>query len=157
MICYNFFSASIERKRLPKKWKWVSSSEPTHAKARKRRKRDQDGDSDEQGETYDREMEEAHDETGQVGVTEEGHFLISKHPPTVLSGTVRFQVSKIEKARSANQDQGLLSIEGTMLPEDEEEHLMKEEVGRMLEDDEAREERQRKDGFMSGALQQDSD
>ena len=103
------------------------------------------------------EMEEAHDKAGQVGITEEGHFLISKHPPTVLSGAVRFQVSKIEKARSENQDQGLLSIEGTILPEDEEERLMKEEIDRVLEDDEARGERQRKDGFMSGALQPDSD
>ena len=150
LICYNFFSASIERKRLPKTWRWVGQSNGNSPgrKYKRRRKGSEDRDCSNEDEDSVVEMLDPSSDPPAV----EGHFLTSKHPPTGLTGTIQFRVVRIEKARNADREQGLLSIEGTLLTEEDEKRLVEEERDKMRRADEERGLRQRRVGWMSGAL-----
>ena len=155
LICYNFFTASIERKRLPKMWRWVGDGPKGNKLGRRKKKRRKGSeDSDALEESNDDSDVEMLDPSNSESPVSEGHFLTSKHPPTVLTGRINFRVVRVEKARNVDREQGLLSIEGTLLTEEEEGRLVEEERDRSRKADEERGRRQgREEGWMSGALQ----
>lgn len=159
LISYNFFNASIERKRLPKSWSWVGPKGGLQGKKSRRKGNhynnddDKDGDDDDASTGSKSDVEMLDTDIASPG---KGHFLTSKHPPTVLSGTIQFRVVKVEKARNADREQGLLSIEGTLLTPEQEEKARKAERERDRKtnggvDRGSRRERKR---LMSGALEE---
>lgn len=94
LVCWNLFNASIERKRLPRDWKWIETEE------------EQNGEMEGQGETYA--------ENGiSYFVDADGHRI---------EGTVKFRVREIES--SHDRERGFLSIEGTMLDDEGEKQLL---------------------------------
>jgi DNA-directed RNA polymerase I subunit RPA43 len=101
VVCWNLFNASIERKRLPRDWKWrdVSQEDQTMGDAQA-------------GETY----------------AEDGAGYYVDGAGNKIEGTIKFRVKEIES--SHDKERGFLSIEGTMLSVGEETELaQKEEVG----------------------------
>jgi len=97
LVCWNLFNASIERKRLPKDWRWVGVEDLST------------GNADGEGQTY------AEDGIGYY-VDEEGNKI---------EGNVRFRVKEIES--SHDRERGFLSIDGTMLDEETEAQLVENE------------------------------
>jgi len=97
IVCWNLFNASIESKRLPSDWSWKDVSEM------------QNGEDAEQGETY----------------AEEGPGYWVDGEGNKVEGMVKFRVKEIES--SHDRERGFLSIEGTMLSEDDEEELAESE------------------------------
>jgi DNA-directed RNA polymerase I subunit RPA43 len=97
IVCWNLFNASIESKRLPSDWKWKDVSEMKSGKDAK------------QGETY----------------AEEGPGFWIDGKGNKIEGMVKFRVREIES--SHDRERGFLSIEGTMLNEEEEEKLIQME------------------------------
>ncbi|KZF24312.1 hypothetical protein L228DRAFT_245222 [Xylona heveae TC161] len=100
LVCWNLFNASIERKRLPKSWQWVGPST-----SRSNSRADDQADAAAEGEGY--------------YVDEDGNKV---------EGKIKFRVKDIETSASSSHERGFLSIEGTMLPEEEEKQLLEQEV-----------------------------
>lgn len=117
LVCWNFFNVSIERRRLPKAWTWV----PERVAFRAARKHP----SDEMGIESDPEGEREEIQLNGDG-TREGHFA-DEHGNKV-EGLIRFRVTEIQTSRSADRENGFLSIEGTMLEEQEEKELRDQEI-----------------------------
>lgn len=97
IVCWNLFNASIESKRLPSDWKWKDVSEMKNSEDVRR------------GETY----------------TEEGSGFWVDGEGHKVEGMVKFRVREIES--SHDRERGFLSIEGTMLSEDDEDKLIENE------------------------------
>jgi DNA-directed RNA polymerase I subunit RPA43 len=97
IVCWNLFNASIESKRLPSEWKWKDVSDMKNR-----------GNA-EQGETY----------------AEEGPGFWVDGEGNKVEGMVEFRVREIES--SHDRERGFLSIEGTMLSEEDEEELVESE------------------------------
>jgi DNA-directed RNA polymerase I subunit RPA43 len=97
IVCWNLFNASIESKRLPSDWSWKDVHEMRN------------GEDAEQGETY----------------AEEGLGFWVDGEGNKVEGMVKFQVREIES--SHDRERGFLSIEGTMLSEDDENDLVESE------------------------------
>jgi DNA-directed RNA polymerase I subunit RPA43 len=88
LVCWNLFNASIERKRLPKGWKWVGEG-----------------------------AGKVHPEDGMVEETDgeaEGYYVDKKGRK--VEGQLEFIVMDCETIR--DRDKGFLSIVGTLLKED---------------------------------------
>ena len=100
LVCWNLFNASIERKRLPKKWKWIAAGGVV----------DEDGATQENGQK----------ERGRG----EGHYVDGKG--NKVEGMMSFSVRDVET--SFNRQKGFLSIEGTTLDEEEERALAEKET-----------------------------
>lgn len=90
LVCWNLFNASIERKRLPPDWEWRDVSQMQNA------------DDAMAGETY----------------AEEGAGYYVDGAGNKIGGTIRFRVKEIES--SHDRERGFLSIEGTILSEEDE-------------------------------------
>lgn len=109
LVCWNFFNVSIERKRLPRGWIWVPYGRAIQAtrkhKANKVRL----------GSGYEAVEEEVHRNVDHPG---DGHFADENGKK--IEGLVRFKVTNVETSRSADRENGFISIEGTMLNEQEE-------------------------------------
>lgn len=119
LLCLNFFNASIERRRLPKEWKWVPGGMKASRKEKlKKAVEDIMSDSD---------AVEADDEgaTEQVLEDAEGYFL--DQAGKRIEGLLRFRVKNVDTSKSVDRETGFLSIEGTMLNEDEERQLQEQE------------------------------
>jgi DNA-directed RNA polymerase I subunit RPA43 len=97
LVCWNLFNASIERKRLPPDWEWRDVSEMENP------------DDVQAGETY----------------AEDGVGYYVDGMGNKIEGKVRFRVKEIET--SHDRERGFLSIEGTMLSEDDETKLANSE------------------------------
>jgi DNA-directed RNA polymerase I subunit RPA43 len=97
IVCWNLFNASIESKRLPSEWKWKDVSDMKNKE------------NAEQGETY----------------AEEGPGFWVDGEGNKVEGMVKFRVREIES--SHDRERGFLSIEGTMLSEEDEEELVESE------------------------------
>lgn len=104
LVCWNLFSASIERKRLPKEWKWMDHNSATDASA---------------------------DRSVQAQVEGGGHFVDANE--TKVDGLIKFRVRDFETAPSSESERGFISIEGTLLGEEEERELMEKETERQKE------------------------
>jgi DNA-directed RNA polymerase I subunit RPA43 len=97
IVCWNLFNASIESKRLPSDWKWKDVSEMRN------------GEDAVAGETY----------------AEEGPGFWVDGEGNKVEGMVEFRVREIES--SHDRERGFLSIEGTMLSEEDEDELVQSE------------------------------
>lgn len=115
LVCWNFFNASIERNRLSKDWEWTSGvmSKKKSKKIRKTAKladpTDQIG--DEQEDVV----------PSKEGESSEGYF--KDGDGRMIGGLIRFRVKNVETSRTLDRENGFLSIEGTMLSDDEEKML----------------------------------
>ena len=114
LICWNFFSASIERKRLPYDWTWISNEKPRRKKQKLKKAATEDG------------MDE--DERNQVPANasvsldhEEGYWQDGKGKK--VSGTVQFRVHDVDTSCGTSREFDFMSILGTMLSDEEEKQL----------------------------------
>ncbi|EFY91160.1 DNA-dependent RNA polymerase I subunit A43 [Metarhizium acridum CQMa 102] len=107
VVCYGKFNASVEARRLPPAWKWVSNESP-----------------------------EAHgfEETASV-ITADDHGVVRQIHSTGfwvdgngdrVKGKVRFRIRNFDAGTSG--ETSYLSLEGTMLDKDSEKKLVKEEA-----------------------------
>lgn len=113
LVCWNLFNVSIERKRLPKSWKWVRAGAESTQQEKKKRKEKVD--------------ESVSQETDVEGVTEaEGYFEDSDG--NKIEGAIRFKVRDLESSSSSDKEKGFLSIEGSMLSDEEEMELLADEA-----------------------------
>jgi len=97
IVCWNLFNASIEAKRLPSDWKWKDVSEMKNSESAEPR------------ETY----------------AEEGPGFWVDAEGNKVEGMIQFRVREIES--SHDRERGFLSIEGTMLSEEDEDELVENE------------------------------
>jgi DNA-directed RNA polymerase I subunit RPA43 len=97
IVCWNLFNASIESKRLPSEWKWKDVKDMKNS-----------GDL-EQGDAY----------------AEEGPGFWVDGEGNKVEGMVKFRVRNIES--SHDRERGFLSIEGTMLSDEDDEELVESE------------------------------
>lgn len=100
IVCWNLFNASIEAKRLPKGWKWVDVSEIDSI--------------------------EASEVEGNGGYAEDGVGCWVDENNKKIEGQIKFKVREIES--SSDRERGFLSLEGTMLSEEDEKELSAEEA-----------------------------
>lgn len=125
LLCWNFFNASIEGKRLTKGWKWVAGGlKPPGRRKLKKGGKSATTDSEDEEESY-----EAPDEPLAEDI--QGYFQDAQGKK--VEGLVRFRVKNIETSRSMDRDNGFLSIEGTMLSERKEKELQEQEAMRTPE------------------------
>ncbi|KAI5242911.1 hypothetical protein E4T42_07558 [Aureobasidium subglaciale] len=97
LVCWNFFNAGVDRKRIPSNWRWV----PNHnANAGTKSATD-----------WMRGLRNKSDESS-------GHYVDENGKK--VEGKVKFTVKDFESAPSTERERGFLSIEGTLLsPEDD--------------------------------------
>ena len=115
LVCYNFFSVSIERKRLPKEWKWIRGGTGRLGA----RKSKQSKDLGEQAET--RQVNGFGDE--------EGYF--EDGDGNKVEGSLTFTVKNMEASRISDREPAHVSIEGTLLSNAEEEELREQDSNRL--------------------------
>ena len=119
LLCLNFFNASIERKRLPKEWRWNPGGMRGPWK-KKSRKAGNDTMSDSDGmEVHNHDVEE------QTLEDAEGYF--QDQAGKKIEGLLRFRVKDVDTSKSMDRETGFVSIEGTMLSEGEEKQLQQQE------------------------------
>ena len=139
LVCWNLFNASIERKRLPKSWRWVRA-----------------GTESTQQETKSRNLpaEESVSQKIDVdGLTEgEGYFEDSEGKK--IEGAIRFRVRDLESTSSSDKEKGFLSIEGSMLSDEEEKEPLVDEINQVRSSNKAKSRTVGGHGkvIMSGAL-----
>lgn len=112
LLCLNFFNASIERRRIPKEWEWIPGGMKATGK-RKSKKLARDTISDSDG-VAQQDLEDA-----------EGYF--QDQAGKKVEGLLRFRVKKVDTSKSTDRETGFVSIEGTMLSEDDERQLQEQE------------------------------
>ncbi|KAF7713874.1 Uncharacterized protein PECH_000786 [Penicillium ucsense] len=135
-VVFNLFSVGIEHKRLPTSWTWVPPGEDgeTPENTHKDLTTDDESGAGAASPGFDAEKElfqpapAAIDEVDIDGEAEEeeevsgGHFQsISGH---TVRGNIKFRVVDIDVIPGSDRDRGFLSIEGTMLTEEEEQALL---------------------------------
>ena len=120
LVCWNFFSASIERNRLPKDWKWVPGGMSMGKRKKKLKGMTPGGNTNvnEDNESISRKLEDA-----------EGYFRDANG--VKIEGNITFKVNDVDTSGSMHRgENGFLSIHGTMLDAvDEGEALRKEPNG----------------------------
>jgi DNA-directed RNA polymerase I subunit RPA43 len=103
LVCWNFFNAGVDRKRIPSTWKWV----PNHnANAGTKSSTD-----------WMRGLRNKSDESS-------GHYVDENGKK--IEGKVKFTVKDFESAPSTERERGFLSIEGTLLSPEEDRAYDKE-------------------------------
>ncbi|MCJ1445031.1 MAG: hypothetical protein MMC23_005536 [Stictis urceolatum] len=117
LLCWNLFNASIERKRLPHEWKWNGSDlgiRPT--------KKLKQANGAVRSEPKELESEDA----GNVTKIYEGHF--EDGAGTKIEGHLRFRIKDIETSHSTDKESAFISVEGTLISQEEETELMEQEA-----------------------------
>lgn len=104
LVCWNLFSASIERKRLPKEWKWIDNNSAINGLT---------------------------NESSEDHVVGDGHFVDADGAK--VDGLIKFRVRDFETAPASENERGFISIEGTLLGEEEEQELSKKEMEQQRE------------------------
>ena len=115
LVCYNFFSVSIERKRLPKEWKWIRGGTGRFGA----RKSKQSKDVGKQAETP---------QANGFG-DEDGYF--QDGDGNKVEGSLTFTVKNMEASRISDREPAHVSIEGTLLSNAEEEELREQDSNRV--------------------------
>ena len=115
LVCFNFFNASIERRRLPKDWKWIRGGTSSLGA---RKSTPLDGSQD---------QEEAPQVNG-FG-DGDGHFVNGRDER--VEGSLTFTVKDMEASRSSDREHAFLSIEGTLLSSLQEKELREQDFIRM--------------------------
>ena len=113
MLCLNAFNASIERKRMPKGWKWVGPAASSQSKARLN-----GGDEveDGQGEVVEKPFDPF---AATAGIPEdEGYWEDGEGRR--IEGRLNFRVKDLIVSRPGDREKGFFGIEGTLLSEEEE-------------------------------------
>ncbi|KAL9601267.1 MAG: hypothetical protein Q9219_002672 [cf. Caloplaca sp. 3 TL-2023] len=117
LVCWNFFNASIERKRLPKHWKWVPGGlDLRHSKKKLK--------GSEQGDDMETDQLESNPQVNGSSDAE-GHF--KDRNGERIKGLLQFTVKDVETSRSSGGENGFLNIEGTLLNEVEEREMREAE------------------------------
>lgn len=116
VVCWGKFNASIESGRLPQDWQWVD---------RQTSKEDEDEDTGAETASPD-ETEEGPAETSSAEVHTTGYWVDGEGAKIAADAPIRFRITNYEVGSSG--DYGYLSIEGTMLPEGEEEKKVEKEM-----------------------------
>ncbi|KAL8871419.1 MAG: hypothetical protein Q9174_002743 [Haloplaca sp. 1 TL-2023] len=118
LICWNFFSASIEKKRLPRTWKWRSNY-PGRKTSKQKLKDIVRNDSlplaQVQSESGTNEVDDA-----------QGYF--EDQITGRVQGPIKFWVKDVDTSRNSGGDNGFISIEGTLLQGVEEQELSHSEL-----------------------------
>lgn len=122
LLCLNFFSASIERRRLPREWKWITGGMKAPGRAKLKKAPNDASDSD--GIAMDKD-----DAAGQTLEDTEGYFQDQEGKK--IEGLLHFRVKNVDTSKSMDRETGFVSIEGTMLSEDEERQLQEQETMRI--------------------------
>ncbi|GAB7341924.1 hypothetical protein MBLNU457_g0231t1 [Dothideomycetes sp. NU457] len=99
LVCWNFFGASVERRRLPGDWRWVAA------------------------EVGDVDAAEG-DEEAAAAETGEGHWVDGRGEK--VEGLVKFTVRDFESAPMTERERGFVNIEGTLLGPDEDRKIDEE-------------------------------
>lgn len=102
LVCWNFFNAGVDRKRIPASWKWV----PDHQGGASLASRSSSD--------WMKGMRNKSDESS-------GHYVDGEG--NKIDGLVKFTVKDFESAPSSERERGFLSIEGTLLDADEDAKL----------------------------------
>ncbi|MCJ1272821.1 hypothetical protein MMC21_000610 [Puttea exsequens] len=144
LLCWNFFNASIGKKRLGIGWNWIDGGmKPSKWKLKKGGK----------GENTDSEDndEERLSKEDPIDEDVQGYFEDSQGKK--IEGMLRFRVKNIETSRSTDRETGFLSIEGTALNEDDETNLQEQESMRQaIIDGKQRHRNHEPKDLVSGAL-----
>lgn len=119
LLCLNFFNASIERRRLPKEWIWIPGGMKAIGK-RKLKKAAKETTSESDGGKADNDYA-----AGQTLEDAEGYF--QDQAGKKIGGLLRFRVKNVDTSKNMDRESGFVSIEGTMLSEDEERQLQEQE------------------------------
>ncbi|KAL8688751.1 MAG: hypothetical protein Q9218_005415 [Villophora microphyllina] len=143
LVCWNFFNASIEKKRLPRNWKWRAGSSGVKDSRKKLKgsERGNQGDID------------PVDASLQVNGVDHLEGCFEDENGRKIEGLKEFTVKDIETSRNSGGDNGFLSIEGTLLSEAEEQKLYASETRQ--EQSRGRRHQRKENGIvptMSGAL-----
>lgn len=113
LVCWNLFNASVERKRLPKAWKWIGARMGSEQEKKHKKQKNTAEESESQ-------------EIGVDGVDEgEGYFEDAEG--NKIEGAIRFRVRDMESSPASDKEKGFLSIEGSLLSEEEEMDLLAHE------------------------------
>ncbi|MCJ1362364.1 hypothetical protein MMC16_001467 [Acarospora aff. strigata] len=117
LVCWNLFNVSIERKRLPKAWTWVTAGmEPARHEKKRRRKEA---------------VEEPQSKEISVNGVTEGQGYFKDAEGNKIEGRVWFRVRDLESSLSSDKEKGFLSIEGSMLGDEEETEVLAQETARV--------------------------
>ncbi|KAL8725508.1 MAG: hypothetical protein Q9181_006392 [Wetmoreana brouardii] len=148
LVCWNFFNASIERKRLPQGWKW----NPGNSAAKGLRRKLNDS---ERNDLLDLDAMDA--DVRINGISDvEGHFV--DEDGRKVGGLIRFMVKDIETSRGLGGDNGFLSIEGSLLDEVGERELKQSEIRQASSRGKKHQTKDRGEVYlMSGALVSEDD
>ncbi|KAL8680545.1 MAG: hypothetical protein Q9186_003296 [Xanthomendoza sp. 1 TL-2023] len=151
LVCWNFFNATIERKRLPKEWKWIPGGLDVGGPKKKKKKLK----GSERSDFMDINQEEVYSHLNGVNDIE-GYFEDGEGRR--VEGLIHFTVKDVESSRSSGGDNGFLSIEGTLLEEYEERKLRESEIKQEVSRSK-KQQRNEHDGIyaMSGAIVVDDD
>jgi DNA-directed RNA polymerase I subunit RPA43 len=103
LVCWNLFSASIEKRRLPQTWRWSGRGGGKAALGQRQRAASV--------------ASTIHDDVEGGFVDENG---------AKVEGMIKFRIRDFDVAAESGKDTGFTSIEGTMLSEEEEKRLEKE-------------------------------
>ncbi len=119
LVCWNYFSASIEREWLPKSWKWRAGGMGGRKSAKlKKSVTSTDEDTEAEEETQPEQMEDA-----------EGYFQDGRG--NKVEGLLRFKVRHVETSWTTDRENGFLSIRGSLLSHGEEQDLLEPETARL--------------------------
>ncbi|KAI1394434.1 uncharacterized protein F4822DRAFT_388166 [Hypoxylon trugodes] len=125
VICWNMFNASIEAKRLPQGWRWVDLLSKDNDKFKsKGKKNDREKTAEEAKLPTPDPFDEAENDTTQIHTT--GYWVDGSGTRIRGGAKLYFRIKHYEVGVSG--DYGYLSIEGTMLNEEEEKAKYAEEM-----------------------------
>ena len=125
LLCLNFFNARIERKRLPKEWKWIPGGMKI-SRRRKLKNATQDTMLDSDGAEGDES-----DVDEQILDDTDGCFRDGAG--NKVEGLLQFRVKDVDTSKSMDRESGFVSIEGTMLREDEERQQQDQENQKIID------------------------
>lgn len=125
LLCLNFFNVTIERRRLPKTWKWISGGGKPFGR-RKLTKALKGGTSD-----SDEDMEGEGDAEEKSEEDQQGYFQDADGKK--IEGLIAFRVKNVETSRNMDGETSFLSIEGSILSEEEERKLQEQEAIKIRE------------------------
>ncbi|KAI4085906.1 MAG: hypothetical protein LQ348_002486 [Seirophora lacunosa] len=119
LVCFNFFTASIERKRLPKDWRWIPGGLDVRRSKKKLKGSER---------SIQVGLDSVEAVTQANGFSDaQGHF--EDGDGRRVDGLIRFTIRDMETSRSSGGDNNFLSIEGTLLEENEEASAREVDVG----------------------------
>ncbi|KAJ9657744.1 hypothetical protein H2201_008057 [Coniosporium apollinis] len=123
LVVYNLFSASVHRNRLPRDWQWVEDASGGGERQALAGAEEGDGEGEEEGAKDadgDVKMRRSHGRGRQA----EGYYLNGEGEK--VDGLIRFRIRDFESGVGEGE-KGFLSIEGTMLSEEEEKEADEQE------------------------------